>query len=352
MFDWFKRRKPERRSVDSESSYTALALLARSEAITDAGADLSGVVAGCATLWANGLSMAETDSELLTPEVLAAIGRQLATEGNSVWHITPAGLVPVSDYSLTTTGSRPRAYRLTVPEINGGEQVIALADEVLHIRIGADVRMPWQGVAPLRRAQISAALLSATETALAETFRDAAFGSKVIGMPETEEGANNRLGHSFRAKRGRVLVRDSKAAYAGVQGVPDDWRPADLTPNLRDSMALESLRTAREAVLHVYGVLPCLMSESATGPAIREAQRHLAHWALAPIAKLIAHELKLKTGERPELDVFTGLGAYDVGGSARAMAAIIGALAEAKAAGIPAEDVRLAGEIAGVFDSE
>lgn len=349
MFDWFKRSKPEQRSVGSDS-YTVLAMLARSEAITDAGADLSGVVAGCATLWANGLSMAETDSELLTPEVLASIGRQLATEGNSVWHITPMGLVPVSEYDLTTLDGKARAYRLSIPEIHGSTSITALAAEVLHIRIGADARAPWQGVAPLRRAQISAGLLSATEVALAETFRDAPVGSKVLGMPEASSGANSKLAASFKGKHGRVLVRDSSTVYAGSQGAPDDWRPADLTPNLRDSMAVESLKTARDAVLHVYGVLPALLNEQSAGPVIREAQRHLATWTLQPIAKLVAREVRVKTGESVRLDVPAGLHAFDVGGAARAMSTIIDALAAAKAAGIAPEQVESAAKIAGVLD--
>jgi hypothetical protein len=256
MFNWFRRDKPEQRSMSND--FNMLAMMARADAITDTGADLSGVVAGCTNLWANGMSMAETDSDLLTPEVLASIGRQLATEGNSVWYIGPDGLLPVSSYSVATTDAgQPRAYYIAIPGIDGGTQSMALADEVLHIRIGADSRLPWQGVAPLRRAQISAGLLRATEAALAEVFRDAPIGSMVLAMPETSAGANSKLGASFTGKHGRVLVRDSSTVYAGSQGNPDDWRPANLTPNLRDSMAVESLKTARDAVLHVYGVLAC-----------------------------------------------------------------------------------------------
>ncbi len=348
MFDWFKRQKPvERRSYGSEG-YTAMVMTARAAAITDAGADLSGVVAGCVNLWSNGLAMSDTDSELLTPEVLASMGRQLATEGNSVWHITPMGLVPVSEYDLSTRDGQPSAYRLTIPDIRGSYQVTALAGEVLHIRIGADARAPWQGVAPLRRAQISAGLLNATEVALTETFRDAPIGSKVLGMPEASAGANSKLQQSFVGKHGRVLLRDSSTVYSGSQGQPDDWRPADLTPNLRDSMAVESLKTARDAVLHVYGVLPALVNDQAAGPVIREAQRHLATWTLAPIAKLIAHEVKAKTGEAVEVDVFVNLSAFDVGGAARAMGGIVDALAAAKAAGLTPDEVAMAAKVSGV----
>jgi phage portal protein BeeE len=275
--------------------------------------------------------------------VLASIGRQLATEGNSVWYIAPDGLLPVSSYSVATTDAgKPRAYYIAIPGIDGGTQSMALADEVLHIRIGADSRLPWQGVAPLRRAQISAGLLRATEAALAEVFRDAPIGSKVLGMPETSAGANSKLAASFTGKHGRVLVRDSSTVYAGSQGTPDNWRPADLTPNLRDSMAVESLKMARDAVLHVYGVLPALMNDQSAGPVIREAQRHLAMWTLGPVAKLIAHEVKAKTGEAVKLDVFVGLGAFDAGGAARAMSTIIDGLAAAKAGGITPDELAMA----------
>jgi len=348
MFNWFRRDKPETRSVDNDG-FNMLALLARADAITDAGADLSGVVSGCVNLWANGLSMAETDSDLLTPEVLASIGRQLATEGNSVWYIGPTGLLPVASYSVATTDEgKPRAYHICIPGIDSSSQSTALAGEVLHIRIGADARLPWRGIAPLRRAPISAGLLNATETALAEVFRDAPVGSKVLGMPETSAGANSKLAASFKGKRGRVLVRDSSTVYAGSQGAPDDWRPADLTPDLRNSMAVESLKTARDAVLHAYGVLPALLNEQSAGPVIREAQRHLAMWTLGPIANLVKHEVKQKTGEAVKLDVFVGLGAYDAGGAARAMSTIIEGLAAAKAGGVTPDELAMALKVSGV----
>jgi len=145
-----------------------------------------------------------------------------------------------------------------------------------------------------------------------------------------------------------VLVRDSSTVYAGSQGAPDDWRPADLTPDLRNSMAVESLKTARDAVLHAYGVLPALLNDQSAGPVIREAQRHLAMWTLGPIAKLIAHEVREKTGEAIKLDVFTGSGAFDIGGASRAMSTIIEGLAAAKAAGLTPDELAMALKISQV----
>ena len=66
----------------------------------------------------------------------------------------------------------------------------------------------------------------------------------------------------------------------------------------------------------------------------REAQRHLATWTLQPIAELIAEEAKEKLGASVEIDVLTPLQAFDQGGSARAVATLVQAAAQAKEAGL------------------
>src|SRR5699024_9657316 len=83
-----------------------------------------------------------------------------------------------------------------------------------------------------------------------------------------------------------------------------------------------------------FGVLPALVNPAVTGPAVREAQRHLAQWTLEPVARLIAEEASQKLGTEVSLDVMRPLQAFDAGGRARAMAGITPALAQAKEAGI------------------
>ncbi len=91
---------------------------------------------------------------------------------------------------------------------------------------------------------------------------------------------------------------------------------------------------AQGAISQAFGVLPVLLNDAATGPVIREAQRHLAQWTLEPIAKLISEEASAKLGGVVQIDVVRPLQAYDAGGKARAFSAMIKALAEAQAAGI------------------
>ncbi len=85
---------------------------------------------------------------------------------------------------------------------------------MLHIRIGADIVAPYYGQAPLRRANLTAGLLNAIETALSEIYENAPMGSQIVPMPEAPEVDNEALARGFNAKRGRLLLRESVAVTA------------------------------------------------------------------------------------------------------------------------------------------
>jgi len=112
------------------------------------------------------------------------------------------------------------------------------------------------------------------------------------------------------------------------------WKPQDVTPNLQQSMSIETLEAGRNAICGAFGVLPALFDKSAQGPLVREAQRHLAQWTLQPICELIAEEASAKLGGRVEIDMMRPTQAFDSGGAARALSTLIDALARAKEAQI------------------
>ncbi len=303
-------------------------------------AELTGTVQSCVSLWENGLSIAEVKgTESLTPPLLALVGRMLALRGECVLYDTPTGLVPVSDWDLTTKAGIPRAYRLTISEVGGGVSQTALASEVLHFRIGSDVAAPWSGRSPLARANLTASMLQAIESALAEVYQSASLGSQVLPFPESPETDLEQLGQQFKGKRGRIMLRESVNVTAAGGPTPQtDWKPQDLSPDLSKSMTGENLEASRGSILGVYGVLPALFNSSVTGPLVREAQRHLAQWMLQPIANLIAEETSIKLGDAVGIDVMKPLQAYDAGGRARAVTSVIQALALAKEAGVDADE--------------
>jgi hypothetical protein len=340
MFGWFQRAPVEKRSA--ASGFTAEIIAAREAYISGRRgiAELTATAQSCVSLWEGGFALAAvTGTDMLDRRTMALIGRALALRGEAVFLIRD-GLVPCSDWDLRTRNGVPIAYRVSVPEVGGGRSETALAGEVLHVRIGCDPAAPYYGTAPLKRASLTAGMLNAVESALAEVFELAPIGSQVVPMPEQPETDTAALGRSFRGQRGRVLLRESVNVSAAGGPVPQsDWKPASLSPDIEKSMAVETLAAARDAVSTAFGVLPALWSTQAQGPLVREAQRHLASWTLAPIAALLVEEATQKLGGTVAVDVVTPLGAVDHGGRARAFAGIIGALAQAKEAGLPDADV-------------
>lgn len=333
MFNWFRRAdKTEKRSA--MSGFTAEIMAAREAYVSGRRgiAELTATAQSCVSLWENGFALADVDgTDLLDRRSLALLGRSLASRGEAVFLIRDT-LVPCSDWDLRTRNAIPVAYRVSVPEAGGGTTQTALAGEVLHIRVGCDPAAPYYGVAPLKRANLTAGMLNAVESALAEVFENAPLGSQIVPYPESAETDMTALGRSFRGQRGRVLLRESvQVSAAGGPAPASDWKPADVTPDLQQAMTSETLAAARDAVCQVYGVLPSLWNAQAQGPLVREAQRHLCQWTLQPVAALIAQEASEKLGGTVSIDTLRPLQAYDSGGRARAMLSIVQALAAAKA---------------------
>ena len=334
---WPFKSKTETRAA-SGTGYTAQMIQARTAYITGTSgrAELTATVQGAVTLWENGLSVADVGgTDLLTRRALAIAGRMLALRGEALFYITDEALIPVSDWDLSTRLSRPTAYRLTLPDIGGGKSVTALAGEVLHFRIGADAIQPWYGTAPLKRSSLSADLLEIIERALVEVYGDAPLGSSIVPMPETPETDLADIARGFRGSRGKVLVRESvQVQAAGGPAPAQDWRANDLTPDLSKALLDKTLDQARDQINAAFGILPGLNNKATTGPMVREAQRHLASWTLQPMAEGMAEEATDKLGNAVTLDVMRPLQAFDSGGRARTVTALVKALAEAKAAGV------------------
>jgi len=332
----FKRKTVETRA--SGSGFTAEIMAARESYVSGRRgiAELTATAQGAVTLWEGGLGLADVSgTDLLDRRALALCARSLALRGEALFLIREAGLVPASDWDLRTRDGRPTAYRVSVSEAGGGRSETVLAAEVLHFRIGCDVAAPWIGTAPLRRSQLTAALLNAVETALAEVFETAPLGSQIVPFPEAPKTDLEAMARGFRGNRGKVLIRESvNVAAAGGPAPLQDWKPHDLSPDLSRSMTREALELARDSVGMAFGILPGLTAPATTGPMVREAQRHLAQWVLQPIATGIAEEATAKLGAPVSLDVMRPLQAFDAGGRARAITAIVGALAQAKEAGV------------------
>lgn len=339
MFNfWPFKREPKIEKRASASGFTAEIVAAREAFVSGRRgiAELTATAQSCVSLWEGGMAMADvTGTNMLDRRSLALIGRSAALRGEAVFLIRDDGLIPCSDWDLSTRNGKPVAYRVSISEAGGGTTQTALAGEVLHLRIGADPAAPFYGTAPLKRASLTAGMLHAVESALAEVFECAPIGSQIVPFPETPETDLEALGRGFRGRRGRVLMRESVNVSAAGGPVPSaDWKPADVTPNLRDAMTRETLEASRDAICGAFGVLPGLFNRDTTGPMVRECQRHLSQWALQPLAELLAEEASEKFGAEVELDTMRPTQAFDAGGTARAFSALVDGLARAKEAGL------------------
>lgn len=344
---WPFKKKTAPAAETRASGFTAEVIQAREAYISGARglAELTATAQSCISKWEHALASADVaGTDLLDRAVLAQTARSLALRGEALWLVRDR-LIPCTDWDVRTADGRPTAYRLSIPEAGGGRTMTALAAEVLHFRIGVDPAQPWIGTAPLRRASLTAGLLHTIEAALAETFETMPLGSQIVPLPEGSADDMANLREAFRGRRGSVLVIEGAAQAAAAGLHPgENRRPDDLTPNLERAVPTETLEAARGAISQAFGVLPAIHNASATGPVIREAERHLATWTLQPVAGLIAEEASEKLGGSVTIDVMRPLQAFDTGGRARAMSAIIGALAQAKAEGIdPEAALRLVG---------
>lgn len=339
------RRKPAIETRSSGTGFTAQLIGARQAYISGVSgiAELTATTQSCVSLWEHGLALAHVDgTDLLNRHSMAIAARSLALRGEAVFLIRDR-LIPAVDWELSTRNSIPRAYRLSLPEAGGNATETALAGEVLHFRVAPDPGSPWTGQAPLRRASLTAGLLQIIETALAEAYTYAPFGSQVIPFPESPGVDMETLGRDFRGQRGRVMLRESvNVSAAGGPAPAQDWRPAGTTPDIQGMLPAELLASSRAAICNVFGVLPAMLVEQAQGPLIREGQRHLAQWCLQPIAALMAEECSTKLGGPVFIDVMRPLQAFDSGNRARSAAAIISALVEAKNGGLDPAQVDMA----------
>lgn len=338
MFDWFKRFKQPTETRAAGGGYTHDLMMHRAAYVAGrtGDGDLTATVQTCVSLWENGIGIADVDgTDLLDTASMTLAGRALSLRGEAVFLIRDNGLVPVSDWTLSTRDGKPKAYRVTIAEAGGSRNETVLAAEVLHFRIGSDAAAPWQGTSPLRRASLTAGMLHSVESVLAEVYENAPIGSQIVPFPETAGTDLNELGAGFRGKRGRVLMRESVQVTAAGRPAPtQDWKPHSTTPDLQGVAPGQSLEAARASICGVYGVLPSLLDNATTGPLVREAQRHLAQWALQPVAALMAQEASDKLGTPVTIDVMRPLQAFDAGARAPAMAQIVEAMAMAKETGV------------------
>ena len=204
----------------------------------------------------------------MTPAVLACIGRELILRGEIVFDIRMSGpglaLVPAANWDVEGRGPDPATWRYRVYMNSPSGTTVAMrpAAGVVHVVYSTDPARPWEGVSPIRRARLSAALVSGLETRLSEEA--GASTGRVLPFPDTgaDAGAANSplatLRADLAALKGKTALVPSMATGwgEGRAGAPmADWKAHRIGAD--PPAALVSLRgDAERAILAACGLQP------------------------------------------------------------------------------------------------
>ena len=325
------------RKRSSEESYTQLYLRTLESALSGGTADPTAVsaVEVAAGLWARSLAMARVTppsaAALITPGVLAHVGRQLIRAGEALYVIDLDGdkliLVPASTWSVEG-GYRPSTWRfeVTLPGPSGSEVVRRPNEGVVWVPWAVDAARPHKGISPLTFAASTGRLLAGLDRNLADE----------AGMPTThvvpiptnpkkdteDEGEDDdqlaQLGSDLVKGRGSTVFVETTAAGwdEGSAAAPKtDWVVRRLGANVPDTSV--RLRNDIEmCVLLACGIPTGISGAHVDGSAAKEALRRWLHVGVAPVGRLIAEELSRKLETEVNLD-FRDLFASDVAARAR-----------------------------------
>ena len=339
----FKRREV-RASGDNYAEMKTREFQRRAEGQNGKPEVLAGVQA-CVGLWERSMASAtvqpaSTALQAVCPRFLGLIGRMLALNGDFVALIEVINgavyLRPASQHEVYGD-FRTWTYWLYLDGPTAGTHTARVpADEVVHFRMGADSRRPWEGIGALQLSKESADLASAIEAALVEELK------LPIGRIAPHAGAPEQLSvYGDRLRMGGLFSVRGFDAQRG-QDASAKFRPAPYGPEPDEPM--RSLRRdVRDELANLFGIPPTLFDARGDGSAAREGWRRWWVGTMAPVAGMVQDELKMKLDPAATVGL-DALRASDEDGRSRAISRRATAAQTFMAAGIERDEaLRLAG---------
>lgn len=293
---------------------------------------VTAAVEAAANLYASAFASADVEgTDLVTPAVLSAMGRDLIRYGESVFliRLRPMGdgvrLLHAASWDVTG-GPDPETWRYQVSIASPSARTLVRnvgAESVVHVMYSHDPNRPWTGVSPIQWASGTGKLLAAVEKVLT----DESSGTRGYLLPVPADGADetiDQLKADLAALGGGTALVETTASGWG-QGVADsprsDWMPRRIGPNYPQPVTLLR-RQVEYSVMVVCGIPLSLVAEGGAG-GLREAWRQFLHGSVAPLGRLIGGELTEKL-ERPVRLTFGELGLADVMTRGRAFQSLTG----------------------------
>ena len=266
----------------------------------------------------------------LTPYLMGVLARELIRVGDVVLYIEVHGgrvrLRLCSDYDVTGAADPERwRYRLN---LSGPSRLTTIngvgAESVIHLRYTSSAARPWRGIGPVQAALIGGQLSAEVGQALADEA--AGIRGNVLPIPKDPDDTVEDLTAKLKALRGSTALVESTAAGWGgddMRTAPKhDWRPERLGANPPASL-VELHKVATAEILASCGV-PIELIELAPGTAQRESFRRFLHGSVAPLGRIVEHELQQKVDPGIRIG-WAELRASDVAGRARAFQSLTGA---------------------------
>jgi len=303
---WPERRSQADDAADQADAYAAALLAQGRSTPRRAPADPRATAAVQAAAGALSRALASADvsgTGLLGPDVLAAMGRDLVEEGETVWSVDydPHRLVRAWQYTVTGRGPDMR-YRLDLPGPTSSSVRDDPAHMVLHVRWASRRAEPWRGIPPWRLAETTATAYARVSSAISQEA-----GSPVahlLPVATGDDAAIQRLADAIASARGRVVLVPNAPSFSGdsPRSIGEGWRPRRIGPEFSSELASLHAELARETAAACG--LPPEMLESAS--ARRESHLRYLRSTVRPMAAQIAAEASRVTGgpvtvELPEL---------------------------------------------------
>jgi len=325
ILNFIRRDKPasEVRQAPYTDAITAAIIAAAGTSTVDSTA--ASALETAAGVYARAMASATVEGASVDASMLAGIGRDLVTRGESLIVEYEGAFVRAASWEVGGRGPVPADWRYSIelPVPDGRLAIVRRGDEVAHPRYSTDRDRPWIGVAPLSRASHIGEMLARMESSLSAEMTTAVGYLLPIpsdGQDETVESLREDIAN---LKGRTALIETTVSGWGEGRGSApgSDCRPNRIGPAPPDSLArLHEVTTA--ALLAALGV-PVELVHVADGTGQREAWRRFLHGTLAPIGDQVGEELSNIAG-RPVRLTWESLFASDVQGRARAFQSMVG----------------------------
>ena len=267
---------------------------------------------------------------VVTPAVLAQIGRDIVRQGESlhVLRYQHGRLVALPSATWYWVGSADPMGWFCTPTVYGPTDSVTYhlpASSVIFATWGASPSRPYHGIGPTTWASDAARLTTNAERSLA----DEAGGPLAQLLPVPQDGGDDSdddplkaLRQDIREAKGKALLIETVAAGWGegkAAAPQSDWKQHRLGPNPPAEL-VELADAAFGRVLASCGCSPALFDDS-DGTSKREALRQWHLGTVRPLASMLEHELsaKLATPIRLRFDLYN----VDLAGRAQAFQKLV-----------------------------